>query len=73
MRKSREARGGAAPTLCPRPALSYLRHSSAFCSLMHHYPPADFEPAITDLAKFLWPDGGHEEGHSRLRMGNVRD
>jgi hypothetical protein len=43
------------------------------CSLMHHYPPADFEPAITDLAKFLWPDGGHEEGHSRLLMGNVRD
>lgn len=40
------------------------------CSLMHHYPPADFEPALTDLAKFLWPDG-HEEGHSRLLMGNV--
>ena len=39
------------------------------CSLMHHYPPADFEPALTDLAKFLWPEG-HEEGHSRLLMGN---
>lgn len=40
------------------------------CSLMHHYPPADFEPALTNLAKFLWPDS-HEEGHSRLLMGNV--
>jgi hypothetical protein len=39
------------------------------CSLMHHYPPADFEPAITDLADFLWPNG-HEEGKARLLMGN---
>lgn len=22
-----------------------------------HYPPADFEPAISDLAEFLWPGG----------------
>ncbi len=38
-------------------------------SLMHHYPPADFEPAITDLAQFLWPDG-HDRGRKRLLMGN---
>ncbi len=25
-----------------------------------HYPPADFEPAISDLAEFLWPGGKSE-------------
>ena len=44
------------------------------CSLMSHYPPADFEPAITDLAHFLWPGQGGlpgaEQGRVRLLMGN---
>lgn len=39
------------------------------CSLMHHYPPADFEPAISDLAKFLWPTDT-AKGKERLLMGN---
>eukprot|EP00735_Rhodelphis_limneticus_P009108 TRINITY_DN2543_c0_g1::TRINITY_DN2543_c0_g1_i1::g.19474::m.19474 TRINITY_DN2543_c0_g1::TRINITY_DN2543_c0_g1_i1::g.19474 ORF type:complete len:391 (-),score=86.23,sp/Q8R5U4/COBD_CALS4/26.26/3e-16,Aminotran_1_2/PF00155.16/3.8e-08,YjbR/PF04237.8/0.1 TRINITY_DN2543_c0_g1_i1:392-1513(-) len=37
--------------------------------LMEHYPAADFEPAKTDLAKFLCPED-YEEIHSRLLLGN---
>ncbi len=25
-------------------------------SLISHYPPSDFEPAISDLAMFLWEE-----------------
>lgn len=38
-------------------------------STIHHYPPADFEPAITDLAKWLWPEGA-ADGRRRLLLGN---
>ncbi|KAM3567865.1 hypothetical protein VYU27_009998 [Nannochloropsis oceanica] len=41
-----------------------------------HYPPADFEPAISHLASFLWPgkeEGGREGGEVHkplLLLGN---
>ncbi|KAI9216198.1 pyridoxal phosphate-dependent transferase [Blastocladiella britannica] len=38
---------------------------------IHHYPPADQEPAKSDLARFLWPsDAEFEQNHGRLLMGN---
>ena len=42
---------------------------------MHHYPAADFEPALTDLAHFLWPNVESEEVFqqyykSKLLLGN---
>ncbi|KAF4751544.1 hypothetical protein FOZ62_027218, partial [Perkinsus olseni] len=36
---------------------------------IEHYPPSDFEPAITDLAKFLSPDDWSDT-RSRLLLGN---
>ena len=36
---------------------------------IHHYPPADFEPCLTHLAQFLWPDDWHAH-KGRLLMGN---
>ncbi|CAM9696335.1 unnamed protein product, partial [Choristocarpus tenellus] len=40
-------------------------------SKIHHYPPADFEPAASDLAMFLWPDNNAwEQGRHRLLLGN---
>jgi len=36
---------------------------------IHHYPPADFEPAISDLAKFLWPNDW-EKYRGLLDLGN---
>jgi hypothetical protein len=35
------------------------------CSLLHHYPPADFEPALTDLCRWIWP-GGINRDSTRL-------
>ncbi|ORZ34990.1 pyridoxal phosphate-dependent transferase [Catenaria anguillulae PL171] len=38
---------------------------------IHHYPPADQEPAKSDLARFLWPsDEEFDANHGRLLMGN---
>jgi histidinol-phosphate/aromatic aminotransferase/cobyric acid decarboxylase-like protein len=34
-----------------------------------HYPPANFEPHLSDLAEFLWP-GKALEGHTCLQLGN---
>lgn len=34
-----------------------------------HYPPADFEPALTHLAQWLWPESW-EEHKSLLVLGN---
>lgn len=34
-----------------------------------HYPPANFEPHISDLAEFLWP-GNPSEYHACLQLGN---
>lgn len=31
-----------------------LEAAKGAISLIDHYPPADFEPALTDLAKFIW-------------------
>ena len=39
-------------------------------SQIKHYPPADGEPAATDLARFLWPDVSWTEGRERLLLGN---
>ena len=58
------------PLGTPEKALQRARDA---IDTIHHYPPADFEPAISDLAKWLWPgpDGGDwQEGHSRLLLGN---
>eukprot|EP00949_MAST-11_sp_MAST-11-sp1_P000533 g533.t1 len=35
-----------------------------------HYPPADFEPARSDLCAFLYPKGNADEMKKRLLMGN---
>lgn len=35
-----------------------------------HYPPADFEPAASDLARFLWPGESWTQGRERLLLGN---
>lgn len=39
-------------------------------SQIKHYPPADGEPAASDLARFLWPDESWPEGKERLLLGN---
>lgn len=36
---------------------------------IHHYPPADFQPALHDLAEFVWPTKGHEN-MSLMQLGN---
>lgn len=35
-----------------------------------HYPPSDFEPAASDLARFLWPGESWTQGRQRLLLGN---
>ncbi|CAM9751600.1 unnamed protein product [Ectocarpus sp. 6 AP-2014] len=35
-----------------------------------HYPPSDFEPAASDLARFLWPGETWTQGRERLLLGN---
>lgn len=47
-----------------------LKAAKAAMDHIHHYPPADFEPAIGDLAKWLWDDDDWQEGRSRLLLGN---
>lgn len=37
---------------------------------IHHYPPADFEPALSHLAEFLWPGSDWEEKKKLLLLGN---
>lgn len=48
-----------------------LARATASMSHVCHYPPADFEPAKTDLAKWLFPKGNDwEDGHARMTLGN---
>lgn len=49
-----------------------LERAREAVSTIHHYPPADFEPAISDLAGWLWPEGGSAlaGGRGRLLLGN---
>jgi histidinol-phosphate/aromatic aminotransferase/cobyric acid decarboxylase-like protein len=54
----------------PRRALERAR---AAVDSIHHYPPADFEPAISDLAAWLWrhrAPTAAATGRSRLLLGN---
>ena len=38
---------------------------------IHHYPPADFQPAISHLAEFLWPQNEEWKANlDLLLMGN---
>lgn len=46
-----------------------LAAASAAIATVHHYPPADFQPAISHLAEFLWPGRG-EQFLPLLLMGN---
>eukprot|EP00931_Biecheleriopsis_adriatica_P076944 TRINITY_DN50600_c0_g1_i1.p1 TRINITY_DN50600_c0_g1~~TRINITY_DN50600_c0_g1_i1.p1 ORF type:complete len:398 (+),score=77.19 TRINITY_DN50600_c0_g1_i1:35-1228(+) len=55
------------PLGTPKKALEAAR---AAVDTIHHYPPADFEPAISDLARWLWEGSDWEEGRSRLLLGN---
>ncbi|KAJ3385217.1 hypothetical protein HDU92_003149 [Lobulomyces angularis] len=50
----------------PQIALKAARDALDFC---HHYPPANQEPAKTDLSKFIWPED-YELIHSRILLGN---
>lgn len=49
-----------------------LEKARAAVDTIHHYPPADFEPAISDLAGWLWNHRPAEvpSGRSRLLLGN---
>ncbi|KAJ3358485.1 hypothetical protein GGF32_000388 [Allomyces javanicus] len=50
---------------------SGLKAATAAIHDIHHYPPADQEPAKSDLARFLWPsDEEFNANHGRLLMGN---
>lgn len=51
-----------------RLAISW-RGEGVLLSAIEHYPPSDFEPAITDLAKFLSPEDCSDT-RSRLLLGN---
>jgi histidinol-phosphate/aromatic aminotransferase/cobyric acid decarboxylase-like protein len=46
-----------------------LAAATAAMNTVHHYPPADFQPALSHLAEFLWP---HEwkTNLDLLLMGN---
>ncbi|GLD95542.1 hypothetical protein PINS_up022802 [Pythium insidiosum] len=46
-----------------------LEAAQAAIHTIHHYPPADFQPAISHLAEFLWPGAGQEH-LPLLLMGN---
>lgn len=48
---------------------SALQAATAAMQTVHHYPPADFQPAISHLAEFLWP-GQWEQNLDLLLMGN---
>lgn len=46
-----------------------LEAAASSIHTIHHYPPADFQPAISHLAEFLWP-GQWEQNLDLLLMGN---
>uniref|UniRef100_A0AAV1ULU5 Aminotransferase class I/classII large domain-containing protein n=1 Tax=Peronospora matthiolae TaxID=2874970 RepID=A0AAV1ULU5_9STRA len=50
----------------PAPA---LEAATMAMRTVHHYPPADFQPAISHLAAFLWPETWRQNA-SLLLMGN---
>jgi len=43
--------------------------AAARSAAIDHYPPANFEPHVTDLAEFLWP-GEAAKYHACLQLGN---
>mmetsp|Transcript_96397 Transcript_96397/g.201395 ORF Transcript_96397/g.201395 Transcript_96397/m.201395 type:complete len:420 (-) Transcript_96397:568-1827(-) len=60
----------------PEKALEKAREA---VSTIHHYPPADFEPAVSDLAAWLWREPLNNQkpsaeviadGRQRLTLGN---
>jgi len=51
------------------PPWSAMAAATATLEHLHHYPAANFEPALTDLAEFLGP-GDAKEMHTRLLLGN---
>lgn len=51
----------------PKPAMEKAKEA---INHMHHYPAADFEPALTDLAEFLWPGANAVENKKMLLLGN---
>ncbi|RAW35038.1 hypothetical protein PC110_g8651 [Phytophthora cactorum] len=46
-----------------------LEAATQAMSTVHHYPPADFQPAISHLAEFLWPQSW-QQNLPLLLMGN---
>jgi histidinol-phosphate/aromatic aminotransferase/cobyric acid decarboxylase-like protein len=43
----------------------------AACAKINHYPPSDFEPALTHLSDFLWPaEGASAANKELLLLGN---
>ncbi|TMW69630.1 hypothetical protein Poli38472_001786 [Pythium oligandrum] len=46
-----------------------LEAATAAMHTVHHYPPADFQPAISHLAEFLWPEAWQQH-LDLLLMGN---
>lgn len=46
-----------------------LEASKAAVDTIHHYPPADFQPALSHLAEFLWPKAW-KENMSLMLLGN---
>mmetsp|Transcript_12632 Transcript_12632/g.16431 ORF Transcript_12632/g.16431 Transcript_12632/m.16431 type:complete len:392 (-) Transcript_12632:382-1557(-) len=54
------------PLGTPKAALEAARKA---VDLIDHYPPSDFEPALSHLAEFLWPGKG-EEKKPLLLLGN---
>jgi len=51
------------------PPVHALEAARDAVNLIDHYPPSDFEPAITHLAEFLWPGAG-KENQPLLLLGN---
>jgi len=49
----------------PKPAMQAAKDA---INHIHHYPAADFEPALTELAEFLWPDAPQHK--DKLLLGN---
>lgn len=54
------------------PPWAAISAATAALQHLHHYPAANFEPAISDLARFLAPDTkeGFEDIRERLLLGN---
>jgi len=59
-------------TNCMGPPWAAISAATAALQHLHHYPAANFEPAISDLARFLAPDTkeGFEDIRERLLLGN---